>query len=61
MKVSASVETVNIPDIAYRRLDDFPIQYWELVLVSRQTKPSAAVRPLIETVRTSASVAHPRC
>jgi DNA-binding transcriptional LysR family regulator len=56
--VPASLESVNILNIAYRPLADFQTQHWELVLVSRQKEPSPAVRRFIEIVRTSAGVAH---
>jgi DNA-binding transcriptional LysR family regulator len=55
--VPASLETINIPNIAYRPLADFPAR-WELVLVSRQDEPSPAVRRFIEIVRTSGGVLH---
>jgi DNA-binding transcriptional LysR family regulator len=49
--VPASLETVNIPNIAYRPLADFSA-HWELVLVSRRNEPSAAVQRFIEIART---------
>jgi DNA-binding transcriptional LysR family regulator len=57
--VPASLETIDIPNIAYRPLADFPAR-WELVLVSRQNEPSPAVRRFIEIVRTSGGVLHGR-
>jgi DNA-binding transcriptional LysR family regulator len=57
--VPASLESINIPNIAYRPLADFPAR-WELVLISRQDEPSPAVRRFIEIVRTSGGVLHGR-
>jgi hypothetical protein len=48
--VPASLETVNIPNIAYRPLADFPVSS-DLVLVSRRNEPSPAVRRFIEIAR----------
>jgi DNA-binding transcriptional LysR family regulator len=50
--VPASLEIVNIPNIAYRPLADFPGRF-DLVLVSRQNEPSPAVRSYIKIARAS--------
>ena len=50
--VPASLEIVNIPNIAYRPLADFS-GYFDLVLVSRQNEPSPAVRSYIKIARAS--------
>jgi DNA-binding transcriptional LysR family regulator len=57
--VPGYLETLNIPNIAYRPLADFPLRS-ELVLVSRRNEPSPAVRRFIEIARTSGSVVHQR-
>jgi hypothetical protein len=57
--VPGSLETINIPNVAYRPLADFPMRC-DLVLVSRQNEPSPAVRRLIEIARTSGGIAHRR-
>jgi DNA-binding transcriptional LysR family regulator len=56
--VPASLETVNIPNIAYRPLADFPLRS-DLVLVSRRNEPSPAVRRFIEIARTSGGAHRP--
>jgi DNA-binding transcriptional LysR family regulator len=53
--VSAPLETINIPDAAYRPLADFTVKY-DLVLVSRQNEPSPAIRRFVEIARSSAGV-----
>lgn len=55
--VPAPLETVNLPNIAYRPLADFPVRC-DLVLVSRRNEPSPAVRRFIEIARTLGSIAH---
>jgi DNA-binding transcriptional LysR family regulator len=55
--VPGSLETVNVPNIAYRPLADFPVRC-DLVLVSRRNEPSPAVRRFIEIARTSSGIAH---
>jgi hypothetical protein len=50
------METINIPNIAYRPLADFPVRC-DLVLVSRRKEPSPAVRRFIEIARSSGGVA----
>jgi DNA-binding transcriptional LysR family regulator len=55
--VPASLQIVNIPNIAYRPLPDFPGRF-DLVLVSRQNEPSPAVRSYIKIARASGGVAH---
>jgi hypothetical protein len=57
--VPASLEIVNIPNIAYRPLADFPVRY-DLILVSRRNEASPAVRRFIEIARASSAVAAPR-
>jgi DNA-binding transcriptional LysR family regulator len=57
--VPGSLEAVNIPNLAYRPLADFPLRY-DLVLVSRRNEPSPAVRRFVEIARASGSVAHQR-
>ena len=57
--VPASLETINIPNIAYRPLADFPLRS-DLVLVSRRNEPSPAVRRFIEIARTSGGIEHSR-
>jgi DNA-binding transcriptional LysR family regulator len=57
--VPASFETVNIPNIAYRPLADFPVCS-DLVLMSRRNEPSPAVRRFIEIARASGGVAQRR-
>jgi DNA-binding transcriptional LysR family regulator len=57
--VPASLETVSIPNIAYRPLADFPVRY-ELILVSRRDEASPTVRRFVEIARASDGVAHPR-
>jgi DNA-binding transcriptional LysR family regulator len=57
--IPASLEIVNIPNIAYRPLADFPARF-DLVLVSRRNEPSPAVRRFIEIARASGGVAHRR-
>jgi hypothetical protein len=54
--VPGSLETINIPNIAYRPLADFPVRC-DLVLVSRRNEPSPAVRRFIEIARTSGGIA----
>jgi hypothetical protein len=53
--VSASLATVNIPNIAYRPLADFPV-LCDLVMLSRRNEPSSAVRRFIEIARSSGGV-----
>jgi hypothetical protein len=48
--VPGSLEAINIPDIAYRPLTDFPVRS-NLVLVSRRNEPSPAVRRFVEIAR----------
>jgi DNA-binding transcriptional LysR family regulator len=55
--VPASLETVNIPNIAYRPLADFQLRS-DLVLMSRPNETSPAVRRFIEIACGSARVAH---
>jgi DNA-binding transcriptional LysR family regulator len=57
--IPASLETINIPNIAYRPLADFPVRS-DLVLVSRRNEPSPAVRRFIEIARAPGGVAHRR-
>jgi DNA-binding transcriptional LysR family regulator len=57
--IPASLETINIPNIAYRPLADFPVRS-DLVLVSRRNEPSPAVRHFIEIARAPGGVAHRR-
>lgn len=53
--VSAPLETINIPNAAYRPLADFTVKY-DLVLVSRQNEPSPAIRRFVEIARSSAGI-----
>jgi DNA-binding transcriptional LysR family regulator len=53
--VPASLATVNIPNIAYRPLADFPV-LCDLVMLSRRNEPSSAVRRFIEIARSSGGV-----
>jgi DNA-binding transcriptional LysR family regulator len=48
--VPGSLQTVNIPNIAYRRLTNCSLQC-DLVLVSRRTESSPAIRRFIEIAR----------
>jgi DNA-binding transcriptional LysR family regulator len=57
--IPASLETVNIPDIAYRPLADFPGTS-DLVLMRRRDESSAAVQRFIEITRASGGVAQRR-
>jgi DNA-binding transcriptional LysR family regulator len=58
--VPGSLETLNIPNVAYRPLADFPVRC-DLVLVSRRNEPSPAVRHFIEIARASGGgIAHRR-
>jgi DNA-binding transcriptional LysR family regulator len=50
--VPASLETLKIPDIAYRPVLDFPVSY-ELILVSRRNETSPAVQRFVEIARNS--------
>jgi DNA-binding transcriptional LysR family regulator len=54
--VPGTMETINIPNIAYRPLADFPVRC-DLVLVSRRKEPSPAVRRFVEIARSSGGVA----
>ena len=55
--VPASLESINIPDIAYRPLTNFS-ERSDLVLVSRRNEPSPAVRRFVEIARAAGDVAH---
>lgn len=57
--IPASLETINIPNIAYRPLADFQVRS-DLVLVSRRNEPSPAVRRFVEIARAPGGVAHRR-
>jgi DNA-binding transcriptional LysR family regulator len=57
--VPSSMETINIPNIAYRPLADFPVRC-DLVLVSRRAEQSPAVQRFIEIARSSGGIAHQR-
>jgi DNA-binding transcriptional LysR family regulator len=57
--IPASLETVNIPNIAYRPLADFPGTS-DLVLMRRRDESSAAVQRFIEITCASGGVAQRR-
>jgi DNA-binding transcriptional LysR family regulator len=57
--VPASLETLKIPNIAYRPVLNFPVNY-ELKLVSRRNETSSAIRHFIEIARKSGDVGHSR-
>ncbi len=45
--VPASVTTLNLPDVAYRPLVEFPVRY-TLMLLSRRDEPSPAIQRFID-------------
>jgi DNA-binding transcriptional LysR family regulator len=50
--VPGSIQTVNLPNISYRPVEDYPEQC-DLVLVSRRNESSPAVRRFVEIARAS--------
>lgn len=48
--VPASVTTLNLPDVAYRPLADFPVRY-RLMLLSRADEPSPAIKRFIDIAK----------
>jgi DNA-binding transcriptional LysR family regulator len=55
--VPAFVQTINIPNAAYRPLLNFTAKF-DLVLVSRRNESSPAIRRFVEIARTSTGVVH---